>query len=89
MYVILRRILKDYDSWKGIVADGTVRREKGSKGLTVYRSGANPNEVYIIADWDDNKSYLDYFNLPEVQESLAETGTTDIIEVSERFHLKA
>lgn len=33
------------------------------------------------------KQYLDYFNLPDVQRALAETGTTDIIEVSESFHL--
>ena len=89
MYVILKRTLKDYESWKSIVSDGGIRKEKGSKGLNVYRSARNPNEVYIVAEWDDSKSYLDYLNLPEVQKSLAETGTTELIEVSDSFHLEA
>jgi len=89
MYIILKRTLKDYDAWKRIVADGKMRREKGSRGLTVYRSAKNPSEVYIIAEWDDKKSYRDYFNLPEVQQSLGETGTTEVIEISESFKLKA
>jgi quinol monooxygenase YgiN len=89
MYVILKRTVKDYEAWKGIVSDGKVRKEKGSRGLTVHRSKANPNEVYIVAEWDDKKSYRDYFDLPEVQKSLAETGTTEVIEVSESFKLKA
>jgi len=89
MYVILKRTLKDYESWKRIVSDGRVRKEKGSKGLNVYRSARNPNEVYIVAEWDDSKSYLDYLNVPEVQKSLAETGTTELIEVSDSFRLEA
>ena len=82
-------MLKDYESWMSIVSDGRVRKEKGSKGLNVYRSARNPNEVYIVVEWDDNKSYLDYLNLPDVQKSLAETGTTELIEVSDSFHLEA
>ena len=46
-------------------------------------------EVYAVFDWDDRKSYLGYFNLPEVQKALADTGTTEIVEVSESFNLEA
>ena len=90
MKIIVKRNLKDYDSWKEMVSTGNeMRKEKGSKGISVYRSAKDPNEVYLVLDWDDQKSYLDFFNPPDVQKALAQTGTTDIIEVSESFHLEA
>ncbi|MBI2869156.1 MAG: antibiotic biosynthesis monooxygenase [Chloroflexi bacterium] len=87
MNLIVRRKLKDYDSWKTLVRDDGTRKEKGSRGATVYRSARDPNEVLVVFDWDDKKSYLEYFNMPEVQKALAATGTTETIEVSETFEL--
>lgn len=90
MYIIVKRVLKDFDSWKTLVSSGNeTRREKGSQGMSVYRSIKNPNEVYLVIEWEDHKSYLDYFNLPEVQKALADMGTTEIVEVSEEFSLEA
>lgn len=88
MQIIVRRQLRDYDTWKKLVSemDG-VRREHGSQGATVYRSAKDPNDVFLVFQWDDRKSYLDYFNRPDVQNALAETGTTEVIEVGESFHL--
>jgi quinol monooxygenase YgiN len=88
MNIIIKRTLKDYNAWKQVVSqlDG-LRQEYGSKGVTVYRNAKDPNEVYLIFDWEDDKSYTRYLNLPEVQKALADTGTTEIIEVSETFHL--
>ncbi|MCC6614072.1 MAG: antibiotic biosynthesis monooxygenase [Anaerolineae bacterium] len=88
MMIIVKRELNNYDSWKALVDDNEgVRKGKGSRGAVVYRSLHNPNEVYLIFEWDDQKSYLDYFDMPDVQQALARTGTTEIIEVGEVFHL--
>jgi len=90
MKIIVKRKLKDYDSWKQLVSErNEVRQEYGSNGAMIYRNAKDPNEVYLVFDWDDGKPYSRYFNLPDVQQSLAETGTTDVIEVSESFSLEA
>jgi heme-degrading monooxygenase HmoA len=88
VYVIIRRKLKDYERWKKVVSelDGT-RRKYGSKGGTVYRAAKDPNDVILVFEWDDSKPYRRYFELPEVQKALDETGTTEIVEVRESFHL--
>ena len=89
MQIIVKRKLKDYDSWKKLVSDANqVRREYGSRGATVYRNAKERNEVYLVFDWDDRKPYLAYFNLPDVKKALTETGTTEIVEVSESFRLR-
>jgi len=88
MNIIVKRKLKDYDAWKKIVSDlDGLRKEYGSKGMSVYRNANDPNEVYLVLDWDDRKPYKNYFNLPEVQKALADTGTTEVVEVNETFHL--
>ena len=88
MHILMKRRLSDYDAWKAVVSslDG-LRARYGSHGFTAYRSAADPNEVYLIFDWDDEKPYTAYMDLPEVKEALAATGTVEIIEISETFHL--
>jgi heme-degrading monooxygenase HmoA len=89
MKLIIKRKLKDYNAWKKIVSDlDGLRKSYGSKGMTVYRSAKDPDEVYLVVDWEDGKPYTSYFNLPEVQKALADTGTTEVVEVSESFYLE-
>ncbi len=88
MYIIIKRRLNDYNRWKEIVAEKDGLRAKyGSKGMTSYRNAADPDEVYLIFEWEDEKPYTDYMNLPEVREALGKTGTFEIIEISETFHV--
>ena len=89
MNIIVKRKLKDFDSWKKLVSDANeVRKGYGSKGVTVYRNAKDRNEVYLVFEWEDEKPYMNYFNLPDVQKALADTGTTEVIEVSESFNLE-
>ena len=89
MQLIVRRKLRDYDAWRKVVSemDG-VRQKHGSRGATVYRNAKDPNDVVMVFEWDDQKRYTDYFDLPEVQKALAQTGTTEIFEAKESFHLE-
>lgn len=90
MKFIVKRNLNDYDSWKEVVSGNSeLRKEKGSRGVAVYRSSQNPNQVYMVFEWDDAKPYRDYLDLPEVQEVLAATGSTEVIGISEHFSLEA
>ena len=90
MKLIVRRKPKDFDAWKKLVSgmDG-MRQKHGSRGATVYRNAKDRNDVVMVFDWDDQKPYTSYFGLPDVQKALAETGTTEIIEVSESFRIDA
>jgi quinol monooxygenase YgiN len=88
MKIIMRRQLKDYDAWKEVVTqlDG-LRAHYGSRGLTSYRNAADPNEVFLVFDWDDNKHYTKYLELPDVAAAIAATGDFEVIEISEVFDL--
>ena len=89
MNIIVKRKLRDFDTWEKVVSDANAARMGyGSKGLTVYRNAKDPDEVYLVFEWENGKPYMDYFNLPEVQKAVAETGTIEIVEVSESFYLE-
>jgi quinol monooxygenase YgiN len=89
MHLIVRRKLNDFDTWRTMVNDMEgIRKDYGSRGMTVYRSAEAPNEVTLVIEWDDNKPWREYFGRPDVQEALKASGdTTDITEVSERIEL--
>jgi quinol monooxygenase YgiN len=88
MKLIVRRQLKDYDAWQAMVTDADpTRREYGSLGGRAYRNAQDPNEVYLVFEWDDAKPYQAYFERPDVQEALQASGTTEVIEVSDSFPL--
>ena len=90
MNIIVKRKLKDYVSWKKQLGDvDGMRKGYGSKGLTAYQNADDPNEVYLVLEWDDKKPYQNYLNHPEVQKALSLTGTTEIIEVGESFFLES
>ena len=88
MHILMRRKLNDYEAWKQVVSqlDG-LRAQYGSRGFTAYRSAADPGEVLLVFEWDDDKPYTDYLARPDVQSALAATGTVEITEISEVFHL--
>ncbi|HOU42368.1 MAG TPA: hypothetical protein PK829_13965 [Promineifilum sp.] len=88
MYALIRRQLNDYDRWKETVTtlDG-LRAQYGSRGMTIFRAARDPNEVYLLLEWDDDKSPDDYLNLPQVQQALASTGTSEVIAISEVMRL--
>jgi quinol monooxygenase YgiN len=89
MKVIIRRKLANYDAWKKVVTDfDGLRKQYGSLGGVVYRNARQPDEVIIVFDWDDKKSYLEYFNRPDVQKALADSGETELFEVGEMFELE-
>ena len=89
MKIILKRRLNNYDQWKKLVSeyDG-VRKQYGSRGAWVYRSAKDPNEVYLVFEWDDSLPHQRFLDLPEVKKALADSGTTEVIEVSESFYLE-
>ncbi len=88
MKILVQRNLHDYEAWKKMVTemDG-VREAYGSRGVEVFRSANDPNEVFLVFDWADDLSFKKYFDRSDVQEALASSGTTQIIEVGESFRL--
>jgi heme-degrading monooxygenase HmoA len=52
-FLIVHHKLEDYDKWKAVFDEhATSRKEFGSRGARVFRSGDDANEVVAIFEWD-------------------------------------
>ena len=86
-FLIVHHKLEDYDKWKGVF-DGhaPTRREFGSKGAQVLRSADDPNEVFVITEWDntdDARRFAESPGLREVMQRAGVTGRPDLHFVEE------
>jgi heme-degrading monooxygenase HmoA len=51
---LVRHKVKDYAKWKSAFDEhGAIRKANGSKGGRLFRSEKDPNEVFILFEWDD------------------------------------
>ena len=57
--VISKRQLQggDFDAWASRFAEGAAaRRAAGCRGLRRFRSTEDPNQVFVIFDWDSHEN---------------------------------
>ena len=51
--LLVRHKVRDYATWKvDFDAQGETRRANGSRGGRLFRNAANPNETFILFEWD-------------------------------------
>lgn len=53
LYTLVRLTVADYARWKrAFDAERDSRQAAGSRGGQVFRSADNPNEVFLLVEWD-------------------------------------
>ena len=77
-HVIVHERVKDHAKWlKGFQNDAVNR--KGSMGGVIYQLGEDPNQHYIVFEWDD-EAVLDFMNLmgtPRMKKVFEEAGVAE------------
>ena len=80
--VIVKNHVKDYDAWKPFFEEhGTVRRENGATGHTIYRGVEDPNQVVIVntfATLEGARAFMTAPGLKEVMEKAGVDAAPDI-----------
>lgn len=52
-YILVRQKVADFATWKAAFdEDAAVRAPNGSKGGSVFQSASDPNEVFVLLEWD-------------------------------------
>jgi heme-degrading monooxygenase HmoA len=74
--VILSTVkVTDFDQfWKTFSTKGAaLRKQHGSRAAHVFRDPNEPDRVWVVFDWDEDK-FLEYIASPEAQEVFKEGG---------------
>ncbi|MGP8024809.1 MAG: antibiotic biosynthesis monooxygenase [Methanobacterium sp.] len=53
-YVLVIHEVEEYKNWKPVYdEDGVTQKDKGSKGVFVFRNANDPHQLVVITEWED------------------------------------
>jgi hypothetical protein len=82
-HTLVRITIGDFAQWKAVFEEGAaLRKAYGSKGLTAYRNSEKPNEVVIVAEYEDLDKARQMFQSAELREIMQRAGVSGPPEVS-------
>ena len=86
-YILVRHNVEDYSKWKPVFdKHSNLRSKNGSKGGKVFQSADNPDEVFVLLEWDslDNaRNFAQSDNLKEAMQEAGVVGMPDIYFIEE------
>lgn len=92
IHAMVRQNVKDYDKWKKIFdEDGVNRKTASSKGGQVFRALDDPNNVFVMLDFDDldkAKKFIDSDGLKEAMKKAGVVGKPDVYLMDEGTKIK-
>lgn len=79
----VRHTVADYAKWRAVFDAGeSMRRAGGSTGVfQIYRDLENPNQITVMAEWDNAENARKMASDPALKEAMAEGGVTSAPEV--------
>ena len=76
--VLVRHKLQDYDAWKpGFDQHGSTRQASGSRGGRLFRNADDPNETFILLEWDGLEKARDFAQSDDLRETMQRLGVAD------------
>jgi heme-degrading monooxygenase HmoA len=77
-YTLIRHKVEDYERWKPVFDEhAAVRQESGSKGGRLFRNADDPNETFILFEWDDLDKARQFYRSDELRETMQRAGVAD------------
>ena len=74
-HILVRQKVEDYAKWKeAFDGDAGVRQAGGSRGGHVFQSAADPNEVFILLEWDTMDNLKQFAQSDELKERMQQAG---------------
>ncbi len=82
-YTLVRFAVEDYAKWRPVFDEAaTLRKAYGSKGVRVYRGVDKPNEIVVVAEYEDLAKARQLFQSQEFRDATKRAGLSGPPEVS-------
>ncbi len=77
-HILVRQNVDDYAKWKEAF-DGDVgfREPNGSQGGYIFQNAIDPNEVFVLLEWDTMDNLQQFIQSDELKERMQRAGATD------------
>ena len=90
-YVVIKHKVEDYSRWKPVFDEHGMTREKaGCKGVQLFRSSDEPNNIFILFEWDRKENAMRFIESEDLKKRMQQAGVigkpeTYILEKIEDF----
>jgi heme-degrading monooxygenase HmoA len=80
--LLLKHRVKDYSKWKPVFDEDRSTREKsGCKGWQLFHSLDNPNEIFILLEWDTKEHATMFIESEGLKKTMQDAGVVTKPEV--------
>ena len=82
VHVLVRHKVEDFSKWKaGFDAALDFRKEKGELGAKVFQSADDPNNVFVLLEWDNKENAHAFMQSDELKVKMEEVGVVEEPEI--------
>ncbi len=80
-HLLVHHKVEDYNKWKPLFDEhSSFRSQNGSKGGRVFRSANNPNEIFILFEWDNVANAQKFAQSDNLKEIMKKAGVVGMPE---------
>jgi heme-degrading monooxygenase HmoA len=81
-HILVHHKVADYGKWKPVFdSHASFRSQNGSKGGTVFQNANDPNDVFILLEWESLESLQKFSQSDNLKEAMKESGVVGMPEV--------
>jgi heme-degrading monooxygenase HmoA len=74
-YLLVHHNCEDFNKWKEAFDDhSSIRAQHGSKGGKVFQSANNPNELFVLLEWDSIANAQKFAQSDSIKEAMKKAG---------------
>ena len=74
-HLLVKHKVEDYNKWKAAFDDhASYRSESGSTGGKVFRNANDPNELFVLLEWDSIQNAQKFAQSDQTKEAMMNAG---------------
>lgn len=87
-YLTVQHKVRDYNSWKKTFDNfRETRRSGGEKSYHILHTEDDPNNLYLVFEWDNPEKARSFFKSPELKDAMQKAGVVDKPQINYFTHL--
>ena len=75
-HILVRQNVEDYAKWKEAFDGDAGFREPNSRGGYIFQNASDPNEVFVLLEWDTMDNLQQFAQSDELKERIQRAGVT-------------
>lgn len=81
-HMLVHHKVRDFAIWKPFFDRHEItRKANGSKGAQVFQSAADPDEVFIIFEWDSVENAEKFSTSDDLKKNMEQAGVIEMLDI--------